>query len=317
MPKRPAKARDGQRLCMGETNMSRKLTTLVAVGLLSSCATAPALAGSVTQPGETVGIATGAPLPPGLYYVNTLDWGCRNTEPATTCTGLTIPVVAWSTPVTILGARLQFLVATPAVVVAVEHTTSSFGMFNPLVSGQLAWDLGNGWGFSYLFGAYLDVHSDVAFSSTSINQRFALSYTNDGWNLTANVIWGIHLDGVTDRPQLSRCPVPFDLVRGCNPNFVNLDLTATKKIGKWEFGPVAYGSTDLNRPIVVYQKQSQFAVGGLIGYDFGPLTLQTYVTTEVVENNYGGRDTRGWARIILPLNNLFAQPAPAPIVRKY
>jgi hypothetical protein len=231
--------------------------------------------------------------------------------------GVTIPVVAWSTPVTLLGARLQFLVATPAVLVAVEHTNSFWGMYNPLVSSQLAWDLGNGWGFSYLFGAYLDVHSDVAWSSTSINQRFALSYTRDGWNLTANVIWGIHLDSVTDRPQLSPCPSSPLGLRGCNPDFVNVDLTATKKIGKWEIGPVAYGSTDLNRPVAGYQKQSQFAVGGLIGYDFGPLTLQTYVTTEVSESNYGGRDTRGWARLILPLGNLFAQPAPAPIVRKY
>ena len=296
--------------------MSRKLTTLAAAGLLSLSAAAPAFAGSVTQPGETVGVAAGAPLPPGLYYVNTTDWGCRDTQPATTCVGVTIPVVAWSTPATLLGARLQFLVATPAVLVAVEHTNSFWGMYNPLVSSQLAWDLGNGWGFSYLFGAYLDVHSDVAWSSTSINQRFALSYTRDGWNLTANVIWGIHLDSVTDRPQLSPCPSPFGL-RGCNPDFVNIDLTATKKFGKWEIGPVAYGSADLNRPIAGYLKQNQFAVGGLIGYDFGPLTLQAYVTTEVSENNYGGRDTRGWARISLPLGNLLAQPAPAPIVRKY
>jgi hypothetical protein len=303
---------------MGETIMSKKLTTLAATALLSACAAAPALAGSVTQPGETVGIATGAPLPPGLYYVNTMDFGCRDREPLApkVCSALTIPVVAWSTPVTLLGARLQFLVATPAVLVAVEHTDSFWGMYNPLVASQLAWDLGNGWGFSYLFGAYLDVNTNVAFSSTSINQRFALSYTSDGWNLTANVIWGIQLDSVTDRPQTSPCPTPFAL-RGCNPDFVNVDVTATKKIGKWEIGPVAYGSTDLNRPIVGYQKQSQIAVGGLIGYDFGPLTLQTYITTEVTENNYGGRDTRGWARLILPLNNLFTQPAPAPLVRKY
>jgi hypothetical protein len=40
-----------------------------------------------------------------------------------------------------------------------------------------AWDLGNNWGFSYLLGAYLDVDSEVAWSSTSLNQRFALSYT--------------------------------------------------------------------------------------------------------------------------------------------
>lgn len=291
--------------------------TLAAAGLLSLSAAAPALAGSVTQPGETVGVAAGAPLPPGLYYVNTTDFGCRDREPAlpNVCSLVTIPVVAWSTPVTLLGARLQFLVATPALLVGVEHTDSFWGMYNPLVSGQLAWDLGNGWGFSYLFGAYLDVQTNAAWSSTSINQRFALSYTNDGWNLTANVIWGIQLDSVTDRPQLSPCPTL--LPRGCNPNFVNVDLTATKKVGKWEFGPVAYGSTDLNRPVVGYQKQNQIAVGGFVGYDFGAVILQTYLTTEVVENNYGGHDTRGWTRIVLPLGKLFEEPKPAPIMRKY
>jgi hypothetical protein len=289
---------------------------MAAAGLLSLCAAEPALAGSVTQPGETVGVAAGAPLPPGVYYVDTTDFGCRNTQPATTCSLVTIPVVAWSTPVTLWGARLQFLVATPAILVAVEHSTSSFGIYNPLVSGQLAWDLGNGWGFSYLFGAYLDVQSDIAWSSTSINQRFALSYTNDGWNLTANVIWGIQLNQVTDRPQTSPCPSPF-LLRGCNPDFINVDLTATKKVGKWEFGPVAYGSADLSRPVFAYQKQNQIAVGAFGGYDFGSVILQTYITTEVHENNYGGRDTRGWARVVIPLAKLFEEPAPATVTRKY
>src|SRR5262245_2613226 len=118
MPKRPAKARDGKGMFIGEMgeigdtrrkSMNRKLTTLVAAGLLSSCAAAPTFAGSVTQPGETVGVAAGVPLPPGFYYVNTTDWGCRDPQPATTCGGVTIPVVAWSTPWTLLGARLQFL----------------------------------------------------------------------------------------------------------------------------------------------------------------------------------------------------------------
>jgi len=36
-------------------------------------------------------------------------------------------------------------------------------------------------GFSYLLGGYFDVSSPVAYSSNSLNQRFALSYTNNGW----------------------------------------------------------------------------------------------------------------------------------------
>ena len=198
--------------------MTNKLATFAATGMLSLCATASALAGSVTQPGETVGLAAGAPLPEGFYFVNTLDWGCRTTQPEPTCLGITIPVVTWSTPWTLLGARLQFLVLTPVIEVGVQNTSYSAGIFNPFVGGQLAWDLGNGWGFSYLLGAYFDVRSEGAFSSTSLNQRFALSYTGGGWDLTANAIWGIQFDGVTDRPQLSPCPAPLQL-RGCNPDF--------------------------------------------------------------------------------------------------
>src|SRR5215471_8436019 len=248
--------------------MTSKLAKLATVGVLSFCAmTSTAQAGSVTQPGETVGVAAGAPLPEGLYFVNTADWGCRSTSPNDTCVGVDIPVLAWSTPWTLLGARLQFLVATPVLEAGVFNTDYHASVYNPLISGQLAWDLGNGWGVSYLLGAYIGVDTSVAFDSTSLNQRFAASYTGNGWNLTANLIYGIHLD--------------HPVTNTINPDFLNLDLTATKKFGKWEVGPVAFGSTDLTTPFPGYQKQSQFAVGGLLGYDFGPLTVQTYITTDV------------------------------------
>jgi hypothetical protein len=58
--------------------MSSKLKTLAAACALSLCTVASAFAGSVTQPGETVGLAVGAPLPEGLYFVNTTDWGNRS-----------------------------------------------------------------------------------------------------------------------------------------------------------------------------------------------------------------------------------------------
>ena len=78
--------------------MNSKFAKLVAAGVLSLCTAASALAGSVTQPGETVGLAVGAPLPQGLYFVNTGDWG-RRSDPADVSVGVDIPVLAWSTPV--------------------------------------------------------------------------------------------------------------------------------------------------------------------------------------------------------------------------
>ena len=144
--------------------MNSNLMKWAAAGALSCCIATSALAGSVTQPGETVGLASGAPLPQGLYFVNTGDWGRRSGVDVSV--GVDIPVIAWSTPWTIFGGRVQFLIAGPVVEVGVHNTTYLRGVYNPLVSGQLAWDLGNNWGFSYLLGAYISVNSEVAWSST-------------------------------------------------------------------------------------------------------------------------------------------------------
>jgi hypothetical protein len=280
--------------------MQSRLMRVAAASALSVCVSiSTALGASVTQPGESVGIPAGMPLPPGLYFADTADWGCRNTSP-TSCLGITIPVFTWSTPLTFLGARVQLFTVTPVIETGVENTSYNASLYNPALVGQLAWDLGNGFGFSYALGAYFDIDQRVAWSSTSLNQRFALSYTANNWNLTANVVYGIQLDSYTNRSQISPCPVPFG-TKGCNPDFLNVDLTATKKFGKWEFGAVGYGSNDLTSPITSYRKQNQFAAGGLMGYDFGPVTLQVYATTDAVEHNYGGRDTRGWLRLIIPL----------------
>src|SRR5215471_7278597 len=67
-----------------ESQMNSRWTKLAAAGALSLCTAVPALAGSVTQPGETVGLNAGAPLPQGWYAINTVDWGCMGTPPRST-----------------------------------------------------------------------------------------------------------------------------------------------------------------------------------------------------------------------------------------
>jgi hypothetical protein len=240
-----------------------------------------AWAGSVTQPGETIGYAAGAPLPQGWYFADTTDYGQR-TPPSNASAIVTIPLIVWATPYHFLGARAQALVAAPLVGAGTPGSYTA-GWYNPLVAGQLAWDLGNGLGVSYLFGFYSGVSSSVADHSGSINQRVAISYTANGYNLTANLIYGNQISSHT------------------NPNFLNLDLTATKAFGKWSFGPVGYYSTDTSSPFNGYQRQSQFALGLLVGYDFGPVIMQSYLTRGVTQSNYGGNDTRFWLRFIVPL----------------
>ena len=287
-----------------------KLRSLAVATVLLLYPTASSLAASVTEPGETVGLPNGTPAPPGLYLANEANYGCRSTSPQKTCVLVDVAFLAWSTPWTIFGGRLVFVAAGDAANVSILNTTSAAGLANPFVAGILAWDLGHDWGFSYMLGGYFDVDTPTAFSSSSLNQRFALSYSGNDWNLTANVIWGINFDQLTSKPEGFPCP-PVSTAfptNGCNPNFINLDLTATKKFGKWELGPVAFYSSDLSKPEPGYPKQSQFGLGGLIGYWFGPVVLQAYVTTNLYENNYGGRDTRLWTRVIVPIID---QPRPA------
>jgi Putative MetA-pathway of phenol degradation len=196
-----------------EATVQSRLVRLLAAGTLTMCmSVSGAIAASVTQPGETVGAPAGTPLPEGLYFANTADWGCRSSTP-TSCLGITIPIVTWSTPWTFLGARVQFFTVTPVIETGIQNTSYNASVYNPALFGQLAWDLGNGFGFSYALGAYFGIDQSVAWSSTSLNQRFALSYTANNWNLTANVIYGIQFDSVTNRPQISPCPGSIRLQR--------------------------------------------------------------------------------------------------------
>ncbi len=63
------------------------------------------------------------------------------------------------------------------------------------------------------------------------------------------------------------------------------DFTALYKIGKWQIGPVAYfeAQTTTDKPgggiactAAICGYQSQIAVGGLVGYDFGPVAVQVW-----------------------------------------
>ena len=120
----------------GEAKLNRKPIRWAVAGALSIGAAAPALAGSVTEPGETIGAATGAPAPPGLYFANTVNWGCRSTSPERTCSVVDIPVFVWSTPWKIFGARLQPSFAPIIPIEASIHNTANFsGLFNPFASG--------------------------------------------------------------------------------------------------------------------------------------------------------------------------------------
>jgi len=268
--------------------MSARALASAALGAISLCAAGGgvAYAGSVTQPGETVGLAVGAPLPPGVYLENTGSIGNRGD----TNEGVNIPVALWSMPWTILGGRLEPFIALPELY-AGNHKAGTFdsGWYNPFVAAMIAWDLGNGFGVSYLAGAYIGFSGGdfgSAFDQNTFRQDIHLNYANDGWTAVANLIFGIVGDNKA--------------THAANPDYFNYDLSLTKTFNKWSFGPVAFGSTDVASPSG-HAAQSQFALGGLVGYNFGPVILQAYLTSDVTQSNYSANETRFWLRLIVPL----------------
>ena len=91
-----------------------------------------------------------------------------------------------------------------------------------------------------------------------------------------------------------------------------MDLTATRKFGPWEIGPVAVTKwqTTYDRPgarascatmaaatfsALTCGRANHLAIGGLVGYDFGPLALKLIAAQSV----YATDDIRGlsvWTR---------------------
>ncbi|KMO30782.1 transporter [Methylobacterium aquaticum] len=320
---------------------------------LSVSATA-AFAQTTTVPGEQVGLAIGAPLPEGVYGINTFTYRSPDGPDLTsTDTAVNIPVLVWSTPWKVLGARVELAIAPPTVFTfsrapGGRDTSINVGTF---VGGIFAWDLGNNIGVSYLSGVYLNELNAgrggglPILASNTYRQGFAISYTGDGWNVTANLTYNFYdtparFSGRNGIPGFYGSQFPTDAL--------NLDLTATKKFGKFEIGAIGYGTANLpNRSqlafgapcngnfascgTVVGSGGGRFALGGLVGYDFGKFSVQAWVARDVATSarqispitglatDRRAYSTEGWFRVVAPLYTVAAapEPAPVPLVRKY
>lgn len=294
--------------------MKLKSTLLGAVAALALTSTA--FANVVTPPGERAGIDLASPLPEGVYFVDLAGVGNnRGSVTPSSAFDYNVPIIAWATPWTILGGRIQLLVAAPEASVSFgQNNLLARGIYNPFVAGQIAFNLGNGFSASYLAGAYIAVDSPNntgplagAWNQTTFHQQLALAYHGGGWNATANLMYGIVGDNNTSGLQ--------------NSNYFNYDLGLTHTFGKWEVGVIAYGS--VNGQIngyyhnAVYQAytpgNSMFAVGGLIGYNFGPVIMQFSLSTDVA-SNYPSKATFAGLHVVIPI---WAPEAPKAVVAKY
>jgi hypothetical protein len=284
-------------------------------------------------PGISIGLPMGANPPPGFYYVNYANYstgveakggGAAFGLPPGTKADIASNVsqFIWSTPYQILGGSVLMFVAVPVADASIYNGSTTFqhftGMHNIVLSpANVSWNLGGG-----LFGMVgLEIATPTGtLGSTpfgndlgnagapywTIEPKMALSYLADGYNLTALLRYGINTQNTASRVT--------------NGSYLNLELTATKKFGKWEFGPVGYFSAQVTPdkncpPIPTYcARGSTAGLGGLIGYDFGPLVAHLTVTESVLNNN-GFDGLRVWTQFIVPLS-ADAPPPPKPAAKK-
>jgi hypothetical protein len=164
-------------------------------------------------------------------------------------------------------------------------------MFNTyIVPGELAWNnIGNtGIGVKVGLGIYAPTGTVNGITGTgnvgapfwTFQPEVIISYLRDGWNLSAAIY-----DEINTRNTISNYR---------SGQILHADFTATKTIGKWTLGPVAYYYGQISDDscsalscgyatgtLLNYQRANVWAVGGLLGYNFGAAAVSVWATQEV------------------------------------
>ncbi len=297
--------------------MKNKIMAAVGAAALAFTMSGTAKAQIVGQPCETCGVALGAPLPEGVFFVDLEDYGKRDGQ--ANRLGVNIPISVWSTPFSFYNTRLEVLAAIPVFTHIDGPTANRVDLYSQGLLFALAHDFGNGFNAAIIGGPRGADNFTQAGRGAIADLRASISYVKDGFNATVTANYGGNLGG--------KLTVVNGALTGFDDN-IFIDYTLTKKFNKFEVGVIGYYQTDINGPVV---RQRSLAVGGLIGYDFGKFTLQAYATREVYVRNGGyglgqpsltagaginnDYDTRGYIRFVVPL--YVAPTAPTPVVARY
>ncbi len=243
----------------------------------------------ITAPGSTVGLPLGKPFPTGWYLINSAGYGSipRGANPSTNIffneSGL-----AYVSDKEIAKGRLEFygFFSEAFYRAGGEHAWIG-NVYNPDVLAGLAWDLGHNFYFSNFVGTYFPINTQgLSNDSFVFNERAAVTYSTSKNEATIHAIYGAPAPGQTPfKPNL--------------PNYINLDITYTHLFGKLQIGPIAFGSWDTNSN----NPWSEFAVGGLVGYDFsGLFSLQGWLAKDTNANHWGNFALSGFVRLLIHLD---------------
>jgi hypothetical protein len=261
-----------------------------------------ALVAPQTKAGIFIGSSAGVP-PPGIYMFNQVfTYQSNLTGPGTTTalggstkTGVQAAVdlqgflfvPGW----TFLGATYDAVVVQPFVMQNFGNPidVQQSGVHNTyIVPVELSWKLADsGFAIKTGLGIYtpdgtvtgLTGNGSPGSAYWTFQPEVIISYLKDGWNLSAAIYEEFNTRSTVSQYQ--------------SGNILHADFTATKTIGKWTFGPVAYYegqvSDDSCSVTCLYptgtllnaQRFNVWAVGALVGYNFGPAQLSVWATQEV------------------------------------
>jgi len=170
---------------------------------------------------------------------------------------------------------------------------------------NLSWKLGGGWfiGTAFSFTAPTGTKAGGGFTPNpdywTFEPSIAFSYLGQNWVASANFFYDINT-----RSQGSCCAAE-PITSG---NLFYGDFSALYKIGKWSIGPVGYteiqttadtGTCNPAPGVNLCGKHRTAAAGALVGYDFGPVDLQVWVTDNFVGDDSpdGPGALHVWSRI--------------------
>jgi len=207
------------------------------------------------------------------------------------------------------------------------------GLIVPVVANttwgfSISWNLGQGWFFAAGFAFEGPDGSQYAGVPNpdywSFEPTWAVSYLANNWVLSANMAYFFSTASAGTGSNWGGTAVGNGYTNG---NEFYLDMTALYKFGKWEIGPVASWVTQTTNDTpgsgitcaaiagsgIGCGLEQRVRVGGLIGYDFGPVDLQVWVTDDVYCVDAAGCGVNVWSRLGF---RLWAPEAPKPLVAK-
>ncbi|SDS80880.1 SphA family protein [Bradyrhizobium canariense] len=292
--------------------LKRVLVAAAGLSMCWSAANAYEFSPYQQQSGILIGASAGVP-PEGIYMFNQFfTYQAKLVGPVTNAIGNNTGVQAavdvqgflfvpgW----TFLGATYDAVLATPFTMQSLGSpvNTQAAGMHNTYIAPiELSWKLADtGFRIKTGFGMFVPDGTVTGPGGTgnvgapywTLQPEVIVSYLKDGWNLSAAVY--------------AEFNTANSITGYTTGDILHADFTATKTIGKWTFGPVTYytGQVSNDKSSAYYGNLIQnanrydlWAVGGLVGYNFGAAFFSVWATQEVSARasgaSFGGVDVSG------------------------